>query len=302
MKIIESIDEMREYSQQLKRDGKTIASVATMGYLHDGHMSLVKIAKENADVVVMGMFAMSDLLIYSIEWPKNYKKYLIEEGERHQQQSLENDLEICRKHNIDIFFYPNMLNYYPNPVQTITIYHAINKRLLDNPYMYGIGVAIGGILDLNIKIWNSVLPDIIVLGQKDIHQTLLMKVFANYFHFPIKVIIAPTIRDSDGLALSSRNVYLTQSDRQNALSIYQALQEVSNWSSYPSIDKIKEYIANYINNAGGASLDKEGVYWIDICCAETLEELDVIDKETVIVVAAKFGEVEIWDNIIVEPK
>jgi len=125
---------------------------------------------------------------------------------------------------------------------------------------------------------------------------ILLKVFANYFHFPIKVIIAPTIRDSDGLALSSRNVYLTQSARQNATSVYQSLQEVSNWSSYPSIDKIKEYIANYINNAGG------DVYFIDICCAETLEELDVIDKETIIAVVAKFGEVDIGDNIIIEPK
>ena len=296
MKIIESIDEMQEYSQQLKRDGKTIALVDTMGYLHDGHMSLVKIAKENADVVVMRTTAMPDVIKFSIEWPENYKKYLIEEGERHQQQSLENDLEICRKHNIDIFFHPNMLDYHPNPVQTITIYHAINKRLLNNPYMYKFGVVISWVLDLDLKTWNTVLPDIVVAGQKDIHQNILLKVFANYFHFPIKVIIAPTIRDSDGLAFSSGNRFLSDFDRQNATSVYQSLQEVSNWSSYPSIDKIKEYIANYINNVGG------DVYFIDICCAETLEELDVIDKETIIAVAAKFGEVDIGDNIIVEPK
>jgi len=129
-----------------------------------------------------------------------------------------------------------------------------------------------------------------------LYQIFFEKVFANYFHFPIKVIIAPTIRDSDGLALSSRNRFLSKSERQNATSIYHSLQEVSTWSSYPSIDKIKEYIANYINNAGG------GVYFIDICCAETLEELDVIDKETIIIVAAYFGEVDIWDNIVIKPK
>jgi len=296
MKIIESIDEMREYSRQLKRDGKTIARVAGQGYLHDGHMSLVKIAKENADVVVMQTVAMPDLLIFSIEWPENYKKYLIEEEIQYQQQSLENDLEICRKHNIDIFFHPNMLDHYPNPIQTINIYHAINKRLLNNPYMYKFGVVISWVLDLDLKTWNTVLPDIVVAGQKDIHQNILLKVFANYFHFPIKVIIAPTIRDSDGLALSSGNRFLSDFDRQNATSVYQSLQEVSTWSSYPSIDKIKEYIANYINKVYG------DVYYIDICCAETLEELDVIDKETVIAVSAKFGEVIIVDNIIVEPK
>ena len=303
MKIIESVDVMREYSRQLKREGKTIACVGVEGYLHDGHMSLVKIAKENADVMIMCIQTpVPNVLKYSMEWPKNYKKYFIEEETQYQQQSLENDLEICRKNNIDIFFHPNMLNYHSNPVLTrisessITMYHAINKRLLDTAGMYYIGRITSWVLDVEIKIWNTVLPDIVVEGQKDIHQTLLMKVFANYFHFPIKVIIAPTIRDSDGLALSSRNRFLSKSERQNALSIYQVLQEVSTWSSYPSIDKIKEYIANYINKVYG------DVYFIDICCAETLEELDVIDKETVIVVAAKFGEVEIWDNIIVEPK
>ena len=297
MKIIESIEEMREYSQQLKRDGKTIACVTSEGYLHDGHMSLVKIAKENADMVVMPIHShIPNVLKYSIEWPENYKKYLIEEEIQYQQQSLENDLEICRKHNIDIFFHPNMLDYYPNPLQTITIYHAINKRLLNNPYMYKFGVVISWVLDLDLKTWNTVLPDIVVAGQKDIHQNILLKVFANYFHFPIKVIIAPTIRDSDGLAFSSGNRFLSDFDRQNATSVYQSLQEVSNWSSYPSIDKIKEYIANYINKVYG------DVYFIDICCAETLEELDVIDKETIIVVSAKFGKVDIMDNIIIEPK
>jgi len=297
MKIIESIDEMQEYSRKLKWDGKTIACVTTEGYLHAGHMSLIKIAEENADVVVMCIQTpIPEVLKFQLEWPKNYKKFLIEEQDRHYQKSLENDLEICRKYKVDIFFYPNMLNYYPYPIQTINIYHAINKRLLNTASMHYLGLVSGTALDLNIKIWNSVLPDIVVEGQKDIHQTLLMKVFANYFHFPIKIIIAPTIRDSDGLATNSRNRFLSDSARQDATSIYQSLQEVSNWYFYPSIDKIKEYITNYINNANGSIL------YIDICCAETLEELDVIDKKTVIVVAAKFGKVDIWDNIIIEPK
>ena len=88
MRIIESIEEMREYSQQCKREGKIIGSVATGGYLHDGHMSLVKIAKENSDVVVVNTIAMSDSLKFSIEWPKNYKKYLIEAETEYQQHFL----------------------------------------------------------------------------------------------------------------------------------------------------------------------------------------------------------------------
>ena len=297
MKIIESIEEMREYSRQLKRDGKTIASVATTGYLHDGHMSLVKIAKENADVVVMNTNAMSDRLTLSIEWPKNYKKYLIEAEAKYQQQSLENDLEVCRKHKVDIFFHPSMLDYYSYPIQTITISHAINKRLLNSPDISRslTGSIISWCIDLDAKIWNSILPDIIVEGQKDIHQTIFMKFFLNYFHYPIKIIIAPTLRDSDGVAFSSRNRLLSKSERQNATSVYQSLQEVSAWTAYPSIEHVKMYINEYITRNNGS------VYYTEICCAKTLEELNSIDKETVIVVAARFGEVDIWDNIIIKP-
>ena len=297
MKIIESISEMQEYSKQCKRKDKTIASVATTGYLHDGHMSLVKIAKENADLVVMTTDVMPTLLL-SREWPKDYKKYLIEEEDQYQQLSLENDLELCRKYKIDVFFHPSMLDLYPYPVQTITISHAINKHLLNssNRALQVLGASITWCLDVDIKIWNSVLPDIIVEGQKDIHQTLFMKFFLNYFNFPIKMIVAPILRDSNGMAFSSRNRFLTPSERQDAASIYQTLHEISKWSSYPPIEKIKEHITNRINQSNG------NVWYREICCAKTLEELDVIDKETVIVVAARFGEVDIWDNIIITPQ
>jgi pantoate--beta-alanine ligase len=291
MKIIESISEMREYSQQLKCQGKTIACVTTEGDLHDGHMSLVKIAEENVDVVVKCFQSpIPKTLKYAENWPKNYKNYLIEEEARYQKQFLKTDLEICRKHKVDVFFHPSMLDLYPYPVQTITISHKILNNLNTAP-----AASISWCLDVNIKIWNSVLPDIIIEGQKDIHQTLLMKAFINYFHFPIKIIVAPTIRNSDGMALSSRNRYLSDSERQDATSIYQVLHEISRWSTYPSIAEIKEHITNRINQTNGY------LYYIDICCAKTLEELDVIDKETVIVVVARFGEVDVWDNIIIEP-
>ena len=298
MKIIESIEEMREYSQQLKCAGKTTAAVQTDGYLHDGHMSLVNIAKENADVVVMNPIAMPDLLRVSTEWPKDYKKYLIEEEIRYQQLSLENDLEICKKHKVDVFFHPSMLDLYPYPVKTITISHEVINHLLSssNGSLQNLGASITWCLDVDIKEWNSILPDIIVVGQKDIHQSLLQKTVATVFQFPIKVIIAPTLRDSDGLAYSSRNRFLTPSERQDATSIYQTLHEVSRWSTYPSVIEIKEHITNRINQSNG------NVWYREICCTETLEELNLIDREAVIVVAARFGEVDVWDNIIITPQ
>ena len=128
------------------------------------------------------------------------------------------------------------------------------------------------------------------------HQAILIKKTANVLLFPIKIIIAPTIRDSNGLAFSSRNILLSESERQNASSVYQSLQEVSTWSKYPSTQHIKMYIDERITRNDGY------VYYIDICCAETLEELDSINKKAVIIIAAKFGEVDIIDNIIIESK
>ena len=295
MKIIESIEEMREYSQQLKREGKTISSVDTEGYLHDGHMSLVKIAKDigtNTVVSAVSIFPLN----FSLEWPENYKEELIKQEDLYQNTFLKKDLELCRIHNVDVFFHPSMLDYYKNPIQTISISHVINRRLLHNPNTFGLGAFLNYAFDLTIKNWNIICPDITIFGQKDIHQAILIKKTANVLLFPIKIIIAPTIRDSNGLAFSSRNILLSKSERQNASSVYQSLQEVSAWPVYPLTQRIKIYINERITRNNGS------VYYVDICCAETLKELDVIDKETVIVVAAKFGEVDIWDNIIIKPK
>jgi pantoate--beta-alanine ligase len=293
MKIIRSIEEMREYSQQMKRNGKTIANVSTTGYLHDGHMSLVKIAKENADLVVMTTNAMPALL-FSREWPKDYKKYFIKAEDQYQQLSLENDLEVCKKYKIDVFFHPGLINYYPYPLKTITISHAINKHLLDSLDRTRslTGSIISWVLDMDIKIWNSVLPDIIVEGQKDIHQTLFMKFFLNYFNFPIKMIVAPILRDSNGVALSSRNRFLTPSERQDATSIYKVLQEVASWKEIEPINYIKSYITYHV---------KSEVCSVDICCAKTLEDLIVLDRKALIVINAYFGKIILDDNIIIEP-
>ena len=123
-----------------------------------------------------------------------------------------------------------------------------------------------------------------------------MYIIIKDLNYSIKLIIAPTIRDSNGIALSSRNAALNKEELINLSSVYKALQEVSTWSAYPSIQRVKMYINERIEASGGT------VNYIDICCAETLEELNSIDRKTVILVSTQFGNViELYDHIIIEP-
>ena len=286
MKIIESIEEMKEYSQQIKREGKTIGSIGTESYLHEGHMSLVDIARNNADVVEFHLCHTLDYFNFStVEYEKYIKIY--------EQEFLEKDIELCKKHGVDVFFRPSMGDIYldSSPLNiSIPVIDQLVIDRADSPPVhmeYIVGFTI---------FFNIIMPDVCILGQKDAHQTFTVKSIIKQLDLPIKVITAPIIREPNGLAGSSRNRFLSPSQRQEATSIYQTLHEISRWSTYPSIVDIKKHITNRINQANG------NIVHIDICCAETLKELDSINKKFIIIVNAKFGTVDyLIDNIIIEP-
>ena len=291
MKIIESVDVMQEYSCQLKREGKTIASVDTDAELHEGHMSLVKIAKENADVVVL-------ISGHSVDYKKmteeEYKKKKLQY--RYHPDGFLRDIKLSKSNGVDVFFYPPENQIYVDdlsiPIEMCEkAYDFIRNRLSftwparDESYSI-----MQHSLCMHFPVFKVVMPDISVVGQKDVYQAFAIKSLIKQLNLPIKVIMAPIIRDSDGLACSSRNVYLTQSERQNATSIYQSLQEVSSWSKIESINYIKTYITHHV---------KSEHCFVAICCAETLEELNTLDRDAIIMITAKFGKYAFTDNIFI---
>jgi len=282
MKIIESVEEMREYSQQCKRDGKTIASIATEGELHDGHMSLVKIAKENVDVAVLTIFHTID---YFQDFTEEYEAKL----KRYKQDFIEKEIEICKLNNVDVLFLPSMDDLYLDvPPLNISI-PVIDQLVKDRPDHPPVNMKF-----ISPFLFSIIMPDVSVLGQKDVYMAYGIKYFVKHLNLPIKVIIAPTVRDSNGVALSSSNWFLTQDDYNNLISVYKTLQEVSTWPAYPSIQRIKMYINECITRNNGI------VNHIDICCAKTLEELDSIDRKSIIIVNVKFGDKDhITDNIFI---
>ena len=290
MKFIESIQVTKDYCQRLKREGKTIASVDTDAELHDGHMSLVKIAKENADVVVLNAGHSVD---YKEKSAKEYKKNLLQYRQR--PDGLSRDIELAKSNGVDVFFYPSMNRLY---VDDLSIPIEMCEKTYDSMKNRGafeaaISPRLTHVLSTYFPVFNVIMPDITVVGQKDAYQNFGLKSLIKQLGLPIKVVIAPIIRDSDGLACSSRNKLLTQSDRQRAVSIYQTLQEVSTWSKIESIDYIKRYITSHIQS---------DECYVDICCAETLEELNALDRDAIIMISAgPFSEVDdfLTDNIFI---
>jgi pantoate--beta-alanine ligase len=138
-----------------------------------------------------------------------------------------------------------------------------------------------------------VIPDVILLGEKDLYQNVALKSLINRLGLPIKIVIAPTARDPDGLAFSSRNAFLTKVQRERALSVYKSLQEVAELTSYPPVKELRRKIFNNIKNAHGS------VCHVEITCAETMAPLDVVDRPTVVIASATFDKVTVWDNILI---
>ena len=276
MKIIESIDEMQEYSRQLKREGKTIASVDTDAYLHKGHKALVKIGKENADVVVLNAGHSTDYKSKSVE---EYNEAFI----NYRNDIFEKDLELAKSYGVDVYFYPSMKELYVDelsiPIEMVEkVYDSMRNR---DAFESADSSMLTFVLGTYFPVFNVVMPDISVVGQKDAYQSFGLKSLIKQLDLPIEVIMAPIIRDSDGLACSSRNNELTRSERERAISIYKTLHEVSTWPKYAidikSVEYAKEYIISHIQSEWCS---------VDICCAETFEELNTLDRDAIILVTA----------------
>ena len=276
MKYIESIQEMQEYSRQLRREGKTIASVDTDAYLHNGHKALVKIGKENADVVVLNAGHSTDYKSKSVE---EYNEAFI----NYRNDIFEKDLELAKSYGVDVYFYPAMKELFVDelsiPIEIVEkVYDSMRNR---DAFESADSAELTFILGTYFPVFNVVMPDISVVGQKDAYQSFGLKSLIKQLDLPIEVIMAPIIRDSDGLACSSRNDFLTRSERERAISIYKTLHEVSTWPKYAidikSVEYAKEYIISHIQSEWCS---------VDICCAETFEELNTLDRDAIILVTA----------------
>ncbi|WP_033828566.1 pantoate--beta-alanine ligase [Bacillus andreraoultii] len=280
MKIIRSIDEMTRLTADLKRNNETIGYVPTMGYLHEGHLSLMKKAREENSVVVISVF------VNPLQFGPNedYDSY---------PRDIERDELLAKTVGVDYLFYPSALDMYPDEM---TVEIKVKKR---------VNVLCGrkrpghfdGVATVLIKLFSIIQPTNVYFGLKDAQQVAVVSGLIKDFNFPICLCAIETVREEDGLAKSSRNVYLTEEERKEAPYLYQSLLKAKNeivaGERNPEIitTKMKELLQEFISG----SID-----YVEIYSYPELEELQVIEGKVIIALAVRFSKVRLIDNIIFE--
>jgi len=295
MKAITDRAEMRAFSRGCKADGKSVALVPTMGYLHPGHLSLIEGAKQHAAVVVVSIYV-------------NPTQFRVGEDFDVYPRDVEGDREKLRQAGVDAVFEPESL-YQPAPAQSISSFvvgqdehipgshetyvqvEQLQKGLcgITRPHFFR------GVATICCKLFHIVEPDVAVFGQKDYQQWKIICRMVRDLDFDIRIIGMPLMREDDGIAMSSRNVRLTKEERKRALCISQGLKwaQASAASGVTEAAVLRQHIVDLISGAQGQ------VDYVEVLDAENLNPVSAVaDRDVVIAVAAKFGSVRLLDNVV----
>lgn len=260
--------------------GRSIGLVPTMGALHQGHMSLIKRSAMENDITVVSIF-INPLQFGPAEDLDKYPR------------DIDGDIEKLHKEQIDIIFLPDSSLMYPKGFSTHIEIDPLSERLCGK-FRPG---HFNGVATVVAKLFNIISPTRAYFGQKDFQQTVIVKTLAKDLNFNIDVVVCPTIREEDGLALSSRNVYLNKAERNAAGVIYRSMKEASERirSGIISGGKIKELMANMLSAEPLVSV----IEYAAAYDPETLEEAGEIKKEVLLAVAVRIGNTRLIDNILV---
>lgn len=278
MKVIESIKDMKESSQALRAEGKKISFVPTMGYFHEGHLSLMKKGREAGDVLVVSIFVN----------PTQFGKG--EDFERYPRD-IEKDKRLCKGEGVDILFVPRAEEIYPDGYQTYVDVEKVTKNLCgaSRPGHFR------GVATVVAKLFNIVRPDIAIFGEKDFQQLVTIKRLVKDLNMDVDVIGMPIVREQDGLAMSSRNSYLSQEERRAALNIYRALRAAK------EVFDEGERSAGVLLNEAKRVIEIEPMVVLDyikLVDVEIMEDLERVEDEALLATAVRVGKTRLIDNIL----
>lgn len=280
MKIIESISELKAETRPFKKECKTVGFVPTMGYLHEGHISLVKSSRQDNDITIMSIF------VNPMQFGPNedFEKY---------PRDIQTDAKKAEEAGVDILFIPGVNEMYPDGYNTYVEVSGITEKLCgkSRPGHFK------GVCTVVLKLFNIVEPDRAYFGQKDAQQAAVIRRMVKDLNSTVQIITCPIVRESDGLAMSSRNVYLSKEEREAALILSRSLNEAADMASKGEVrrDRLMDYLIDRISSEKLADID-----YVEILDAETLELKETLKGRMLFAVAVRFGKTRLIDNVIVE--
>ncbi len=280
MHYLQTANDVRSHLKPLRDAGLTIGLVPTMGALHEGHRSLIRAAREVSDRVVVSLFV-------------NPTQFGPGEDFERYPRPLEADLQACREEGVDLVWTPSVEDIYPSEEATRVTVHRLTDGLC-GPHRPG---HFEGVATVVAKLFNVVLPDVAVFGQKDAQQAAVIRRMVRDLLLPIEIRVCPIVREPDGLALSSRNVYLSPAQREQARSLSAALfaarEAVA--AGQRDADSLRVMIRDRIAGAGPCTID-----YVDVVDAERLEPLTTLRGRCLIAVAVRIGGTRLIDNVLVD--
>lgn len=286
MIVTEHISVLQEKILKERQSEKTIVLIPTMGFLHEGHLSMVQAVRQDDEDCEKICIIMS-IFVNPLQFGPN------EDFERYPR-NLARDIQLASQAGVDLLFVPSVEEMYPEGKSLTTICVGKITEGLCGASRPG---HFNGVATVVSKLFNIVLPDVAFFGQKDFQQYVVIKQMVKDLNIPVKVYAAPTVREADGLAMSSRNAYLSLEERRQAPVLYQSLQEAKELILRGERDSetIRAIIAKKITGETTGKID-----YVEIRRAEDLAQINTITKKIVIALAVRFGNTRLIDNIIVE--
>jgi pantoate--beta-alanine ligase len=278
MKVVTTILEMKNLVKEIKREN-TIGFVPTMGYLHEGHIQLMREARKENDVVIVSIF------VNPLQFGPN-------EDFDSYPRDFERDHHICQLEDIDYIFYPSVEEMYPHTLSVKVHVHARTDVLCgeSRPGHFD------GVATVLTKLFHIISPDRVYLGMKDAQQVAVVEGLITDFDFPLELVPVPTVREEDGLAKSSRNIHLTQAEREQAPELYRSLllaKELVS-SGEKNINLITDSMRKNIEEKTSGMID-----YIEIYSFPELQKLERIEGKVIIALAVKFSKARLIDNLVV---
>jgi pantoate--beta-alanine ligase len=281
MKIIETKEKILELTRNARQSGQTIGFVPTMGYLHKGHLSLMHRARKENDLVVTSIFV-------------NPTQFGANEDLKTYPRDPQRDKELMSKAKVDLAYFPTVEQIYPEGYTTyVDVRGPLTQALCgrSRPKFFR------GVTTVVAKLFNLVAPDRAYFGRKDAQQAIVIQQMVKDLNFNLDMVVCPTVREADGLAMSSRNAYLSPQHRADAVVLSKSLNEVRDMitKGERQADVVSRHIKARIDDVPDAVID-----YIAVVDAGTLAHVDTMDGETLIALAVKLGGTRLIDNIQIE--